>query len=82
MVVFKVYPEAPEDVERVEKGLREIKAGEFKDLKKEPLAFGMELIRVGYLIPDKTEGVMDALENAVRNVPGVSNAEVEAQTLV
>ncbi len=82
LVVFKVFPEGPDEVSLVDKGLRAVKQGEFKDLKREPLAFGLEVLKVAYVIPDKTDGAMEALEGAVKALKGVNQVEVEAVTLL
>jgi len=82
LVVFKVFPEGPEEVAVVEKGLRALQQGEFKDLKKEPLAFGLVTIKAAYIIPDKVDGAMEKLEAAVRGVKGVNEVEVDAVTLL
>ena len=81
MVIFKVFTD-PENLDSVEKSLKEITAGDFKDLKREPIGFGIEVIRVGYLIDDKTEGLMNKLEDAVRATPLINEAEVEMTTIV
>ncbi|VVB74303.1 Elongation factor 1-beta [uncultured archaeon] len=81
MVVFKVFVD-PENLDKVEAGLRKITEGTFRDLKREPIGFGIEVIRVGYLIPDKVDGAMTKLEDAVKKVPGINEAEVEMLTLI
>lgn len=81
MVIFKVFTD-PENLDAVEKSLRAITAGEFKDLKREPIGFGIEVIRVGYLISDKAEGAMNGLEDAVNAVPLINQAEVEMTTII
>ena len=81
MVIFKVFCD-PENLDAVDKRLREVKEGSFRDLKREPIGFGIEVIRVGYVVPDKVDGAMTKLEDAVKKVEGVNEAEVEMATLI
>jgi len=81
MVIFKVFCD-PENLDKVCEKLKAITAGAFRDLKREPIGFGIEVIRVGYVIPDKTDGAMGALEEAVNKVEGINQVEVEMATLI
>lgn len=81
MVILKVFPEAPGDEEEVVEALKGLKTGEVKDVQKEPLAFGMFVVRVGVLLPEKKEP-MNELQEEVKAIPKVKDVEVEGMTLL
>lgn len=81
MVVFKVFSD-PENLDSVTNALKEVKEGAFRDLKREPIGFGIEVIRVGYVIPDKTDGALPQLEEAIKKIPGINQVEVDMMTLL
>jgi translation elongation factor EF-1beta len=82
LIVFKILPEGIEEIEQIEKELHNIKTGKLEDMKKEPLAFGLSIIKAGITIPDKQDGIMEKLEQEIKNIKGVSQADVETITLV
>ena len=77
MVIFKVSPN-PENIESVEKAIKKIDVADakFQDIKREPIGFGIEIIKVGYIVPDKTDGIIPALEEALNSIDGLSQ-EIE-----
>lgn len=81
-MIFRLYPDDEADLEKIEKAVSQIKAGEFRETKRMPIAFGLELLRAAFIIPDKTEGAMENLEQAVRSVKGVKEVEVDGVTLL
>jgi len=84
MVIFKVSPN-PENIEEVEAAIRAIQVEnvKFQDLKREPIGFGIEIIKVGYIVPDKTDGIIPAIEEALNKIEGLSQeVEMEGATLI
>ncbi len=75
--------------ESVEVNLEQIKAelkkmpiiGQIKDMKEEPVAFGLKALKVLTILPDEG-GLTDKIEEAVRKVKGVQSAETIGVTLI
>jgi len=59
-----------------------VKSGEAKDVKREPIGFGVEIIKAAILIEEKKEGALEALTKEVNELDSVEEAEVEGMTLL
>ncbi len=83
MVIFKVFSD-PEKMDAVTVALKSIEIDQvkFQDLKREPIGFGIEVIRVGYIVPDKTDGLMPKLEEEISKIDGINQLEVDGVTLI
>ncbi|NPA86144.1 MAG: elongation factor 1-beta [bacterium] len=86
LVILQVRPESPEvDInalaEKVKKKVEE--SGKFKvlELRIEPFAFGLNVIRMKVVIPEE-EGAQDYLESIIKSVEGVEDVEVELFTRI
>ncbi len=81
-VVVKLYPEEPAAAKGIEEALKTLKSGKVRDIKRAPIAFGLELVRAGIEVPDKAEGIMEKLEKELKGIAGVKDVEVEGATLI
>jgi elongation factor 1-beta len=61
------------DMERLEADLKK-KLPSIQDVGVEPIAFGLKALKVAVIVED-TEGGTEAVEKALGEVPGVSQAE-------
>ena len=77
-VALRIMPESPEtDLEKVKTEIsNKIK---LQDSKIEPIAFGLKVLKILVIVPDKETG---DLESKIREVKGVSDVETESVTLV
>ena len=86
MSIYKIYPEEPEDITRIvevlKQGLEEPFRVQTNDIRVEPIAFGLSLIRIGVVFPDKIDGLLDKLEDLLKAIPGVRELETEGSTLI
>lgn len=83
IITFKIMPESPEtDLEKIKKEIKSMKnAGEVKDFKEEPLAFGLKSLTVLSVFPDEG-GIAEKAETALSKVKGVQSVEAVGVTLL
>ncbi len=82
IVILKVYPSEPGVEEAVEQAIRKIKIGKLQEIRKEPLAFGLNVIRLGVIIPEGQENLAETLVEEIKKIECVNEVEIEGMTLV
>jgi len=81
-VTFRILPEDAEaDLEPVKARVRKTLGGALRDLKEQPVAFGLKAILAIAVVGD-AEGGSDRLEQSLAALPGVGSVETVDVTLV
>lgn len=82
LVIFKITTSKMEELDGIAKAIPKIKTGEVKDVQRQPIGFGIEVIRVAVLIPEKQDAVLDAVTKELQQIPFVEEVEAESMTLL
>jgi elongation factor 1-beta len=81
-VTFRVMPDDPEtDLEQLKTRIRERLEDSLRDLREQPVAFGLNAILAVAVVSD-AEGGSDRLEESLAAIPGVGSVEMVDVTLV
>lgn len=84
LAVISVLPTGTDvNLEQLEKSIRDNipKGVVLKESRKEPFAFGINALKLSFLLSD-TAGGTDNIEKAIRNLDGVGEVRVEYVSLV
>lgn len=79
LAIYRIYPQEGYDIAKLVADLG--KLPDVRGVQREPVAFGLEVVKIGFLIDDKT-GDVNALEKQMSSVKGVGEVEPIEVTLV
>ncbi len=79
MAVYRIYPEEGYDLTKLINDLEKIE--KVKSIQREPIAFGLEVIKIGVLFDDKKDNPEET-EKQIRETPGVKEVESLDITLI
>jgi len=81
-VTFRIMPDdADTDLESVQSRVRSTLEGALRDLREQPVAFGLKAILAVAVVNDASGGA-DQLEQSLAAIPGVGSVETIDVTLV
>ncbi|HYT00646.1 MAG TPA: elongation factor 1-beta [Thermoplasmata archaeon] len=81
-VTFRIMPDdADTDLESIKSAVRAALGKSMRDIKEQPVAFGLKAVLAIALVSDSAGG-SDALEQALAAIPGVGSVEAVDVTLV
>lgn len=79
-ITLKVMPESPEvDIGRLKEEIRN--SVDVKEIKEEPIGFGLVALKVLIVLQDSTGGT-DMIEKSISEISGVASVDTEDVTLL
>jgi len=79
MAVYKIYPEEGKNIDELIEELNKFE--KIKSIKKEPIAFGLEVVKIGVLMDDKKDKP-EEIEQEIKKTPGIKEMECEDVALI
>ncbi|MBI1973289.1 hypothetical protein HYS54_00605 [Candidatus Micrarchaeota archaeon] len=79
MIVYRVYPQEGYDLAKLVDAIGRL--DKIRGVQREPIAFGLELVKCGFLIDDKLDKP-EEIEQKLRKVDGVKEVETLDVTLI
>jgi len=81
LVIYKVTPTDMEKLEETKEQIKGLKSGQVVDIKDDPIGFGVTVLKVGVVLPEKQEDVEEVTAE-LNSLELVQEAEQQEMTLV
>ncbi|PIU02993.1 MAG: hypothetical protein COT55_00605 [Candidatus Diapherotrites archaeon CG09_land_8_20_14_0_10_32_12] len=82
LLVYKISVENQDKLDSVHERLKNIENAKYDKSRIEDLVFGIKIIKISFIIPDKVDGAMPRLEDEINSIPDITNIENEGMTLL
>ena len=82
VLIYKVNAKEMEKIDETLEALKTVKKGEFRDAKKVPIGFGVEIIKAAFTVPEKDDNAIEELTKEINALDSVEDAEVQEMTLL
>ncbi len=82
VVIYKINAADMGKIDETIESLRGVRSGQFRDAKKIPIGFGVEVIKAAFTVPEKDDRAVEMLSKELNSLPLVEDAEMQEMTLV
>ncbi|MDP6670561.1 MAG: hypothetical protein QGI60_01975 [archaeon] len=82
LIIYKIKVVEMEKLDEALESLKTVKSGEFRDAKREPIGFGVEIIKAAFTVPEKDDKAVEDLTKALNELELVEEAEMQEMTLL
>ena len=82
VLIYKVNAKDMDKLDETLESLKSVKKGEFRDATRIPIAFGAEMIKAAFTVPEKDDKAVEELTKEINDLPLVEDAEMQEMTLL
>ncbi|MBN2067288.1 MAG: hypothetical protein JW744_02375 [Candidatus Diapherotrites archaeon] len=82
LVIYKINAADMEKLDETIEAIKTVKKGEFRDAKRIPIGFGVEVIKAAFTVPEKNDTIVEELTSELNSLEEVEEAEMQEMTLV
>ncbi len=82
VLIYKINAKDMQKVDETLESLKSVKNGEFRDAKKMPIGFGIEVIKAAFTVAEKDDKAVEELTKELNQLPLVEKAEMQEMTLL
>ena len=82
LVIYKVTPKEMDRVKETIEQVKGLKSGQVVDVKEQPIGFGVTVLKVGVVVPEKVEGAIEKATAELNSLEMVEEAEQQEMTLL
>ena len=82
VLIYKINTVDMEKLDETMESLKQVKNGEYRDAKRIPIAFGAEVIKAAFTVPEKDDKAVEGLTKEINALPLVEDAEMQEMTLL
>ncbi|HLC79983.1 MAG TPA: hypothetical protein VJG83_06220 [archaeon] len=82
LLIVRINAKDMEKLDETVEAIKGIKSGAVKDVRKEPIGFGVQIIKAGILIDSKDQSLPEKVLTEINALAEVEDAEIEGMTLL
>jgi len=82
LVIYKINATDMGKMDETMAAIKKVRSAEFRDAKRVPIAFGAEIIRAAFTVPEKDDKAVEQLTKELNTLPQVEEAAMQEMTLV
>jgi len=82
VLIYKINAKDMEKLDQTIEALKTVKVGEFRDGKRIPIGFGVEIIKAAFTVPEKDDKVVEELTKEINSLDLVEDVEMQEMTLL